>query len=143
MTGENPIEVVWEGERRFRGGPEGGATLMVDGGREASASPVEAVVIAIASCSAIDVVDILQKRRSPPSSLRVRVEYARAPEPPRRLTEVNLRFTIATEAERPHVERALDLSFEKYCSVSASLAPDVQLHWTLELESAVAVPSPS
>lgn len=143
MAGETPIEVVWEGDRRYRGGPEGGATLVLDGGRQASASPVEAVVIAIASCSAIDVVDILTKRRTPPSALRARIEYTRAAEPPRRLLEVDVRFTIATEAERPHVERALDLSFEKYCSVSASLAPDVQLRWSLELEPGEAVPSPS
>lgn len=131
-----PIEVVWEGERRFRGGPRGGATLVVDGDRQVSASPVDALVVALASCSAIDVVEILEKRRTPATALRVRAEFARAPEPPRRLTEVHLHFTVATAAERAHVERALELSFGKYCSVSASLAPDTRLRWTLELESA-------
>ncbi len=131
---ETPIEVVWEGERRFRGGAADGPTLRVDGDRQASPSPVEALVVAIAGCSAIDVVEILQKRRAPPTSLRVRVEYTRAPEPPRRLTEAHLRFSVATDAERPHVERTLELSFARYCSVSTSLAADTRLRWSLELE---------
>ncbi|HEX5870058.1 MAG TPA: hypothetical protein VFY65_06575, partial [Longimicrobium sp.] len=56
---EYPIEVQWEGEMRWRGGPAGGPTLLVDGKRQASPSPVDALVVSIASCSAIDVVDYL------------------------------------------------------------------------------------
>lgn len=140
---ERPIEVTWEGEHRFLGGAEGGAQLAVDGSRAAAPSPVEALVVALAGCSAIDVIDILQKRRAPAASLRVRAEYARAPEPPRRLTELHLRFTVATEAERAQVERALELSFGKYCSVSASLAPDTRIRWSLELLPADAALSPA
>ncbi|MBV9775252.1 MAG: OsmC family protein, partial [Gemmatimonadetes bacterium] len=132
------IEVVWEGERRYRGGPEGGPTLTVDGNREAAPSPVDALVIALASCSAIDVVDILAKRRTPVASLRVRVEFSRAPEPPRRLTDARLVYTVATASERSHVERAVELSFDKYCSVAGSLAPDTRLAWEVELEPAAA-----
>jgi putative redox protein len=139
---EGPIEVVWEGERCFRGGSAGGATLLVDGNRGISASPVEALVVALASCAAIDVVDILAKRRTPPSALRVRVEYIRAPDPPRRLVEIDLHFSVAVESDRSHVQRALELSFERYCSVSASLAPDTRLTWTLETEAGRASPSP-
>lgn len=129
-----PIEVVWEGGMRYRGGPEGGPALVLDGSREAAPSPVDALVAAVASCSAIDVVEVLNKRRTPPTALRVRVEFSRAPEPPRRLTDARLVFTVATASERHHVERAVELSFEKYCSVSASLAPDTRLSWEVELE---------
>lgn len=129
-----PIEVVWEGGMRYRGGPEGGPTLVLDGSRDSAPSPVDALVAAMASCSAIDVVEVLNKRRTPPTSLRVRVEFSRAPEPPRRLTEARLVFTVAAASERHHVERAVELSFEKYCSVSASLAPDTRISWEVELE---------
>ncbi len=134
VRSQYPIEVVWEGEKRYRGGPEGGPTLVVDGDREVAPSPVDSLVVAIASCSAIDVVDILAKRRTPVTALRVRVDFSRAAEPPRRLTDVHVRFTVSTLSERAHVERAVELSFQKYCSVSSSLAPDTRLTWEVELE---------
>jgi putative redox protein len=140
MSGEHPtstrISVEWEGGRLYRGGPPGGPTLVLDGEQRSGASPVQALVSAMAACSAIDVVDILTKRRTPPTSLRVDVEYLRAPAPPRRLTSVALRFLVATDSERSHVERAIRLSFETYCSVSQSLRPDIELTWELELHPA-------
>jgi putative redox protein len=133
---EYPIEVVWEGGMRYRGGPAGGPTLVVDGERKASPSPVDTLVVALASCSAIDVVDYLEKRRTPAASLSVSVRFSRAPSPPRRLTDATLAFRVATTSPREHVERAIQLSFDKYCSVANSLAPDTRLDWTLEIEPA-------
>jgi putative redox protein len=92
-------------------------------------------VVALASCSAIDVVEILQKRRTPASTLRVTVEFSRAPTPPRRLTDAHLRFTVSTASEQAHVERAVQLSMEKYCSVANSLAPDTRLTWEVVIEA--------
>lgn len=135
VKSEFPIEVVWEGGRRYRGGPAGGPSLMLDGDRKESGSPVDSILVALGACSAIDVVDILEKRRTPVTSLRVAIEFSRAPEPPRRVTQADLRFIVATTSEAHHVERAVELSFEKYCSVSASLAPDIDLTWSVELGS--------
>jgi putative redox protein len=139
---EYPIEVVWEGGMRYRGGPAGGPTLVMDGERQAAPSPVDSLVVALASCSAIDVVDYLEKRRTPASSLRVSVRFSRAPTPPRRLTDLTLVFHVATESDRDHVERAVQLSFDKYCSVATSLAPDTRLDWTVELEPSAAAATP-
>lgn len=135
---EYPIEVVWEGDRRYRGGPAGGPTLVVDGNREVAPSPVDTLIIALASCSAIDVVDYLEKRRTPATSLSVSVRFSRAPSPPRRVTDAHLTFRVASDSPRDHVERAVQLSFDKYCSVSNSLAPDTRLDYSLELEPAAA-----
>lgn len=133
VPAEYTIDVRWEGGMTYRGGPAGGPTHLVDGRREAAPSPVDALLVSLAACSAIDVVDILEKRRTPARSLDVSVQFSRAPEPPRRLTDVHLTFRIATASERPHVERALELSFQKYCSVSATYAPDTRIEWTLDL----------
>ncbi len=130
-----PVEVVWEGGMRYRGGPAGGPSLVVDGEREIAPNPVDTLVVALASCSAIDVVEILQKRRTPASTLRVTVEFSRAPNPPRRLTDAHLRFTVSTASEQAHVERAVQLSMEKYCSVANSLAPDTRLTWEVVIEA--------
>jgi putative redox protein len=67
--------------------------------------------------------------------VRVSVQFSRAAEAPRRLTQIMLRFAVDAATERSHVERAIALSFEKYCSVSASLAADVEISWELDLRS--------
>ena len=130
---EYPIEVEWEGDMRWRGGPAGGPTLLVDGNRQAAPSPVDALVVAIASCSAIDVVDYLEKRRTPPTAASVSVRFSRAANPPRRLTDVHLTYRVSTDSPREHVERAVQLSYDKYCSVMASLAPDTRIDWEIEI----------
>ena len=69
---EYPIEVVWEGGKRFRGGKPGGPTLVVDGSREAAPSPVEALIVALGSCSAIDIgrpLPSATRSRTPPSAI--------------------------------------------------------------------------
>ena len=129
----HPIIVEWQGGKQYRGGPPGGPTILMDGDREAAPSPVDNLVVSLATCSAIDVVEILEKRRTPVSGLTVHVDFSRANTPPRRLTEVVMRFRVATRSEIHHVERAVELSIEKYCSVASSLAPDIDLSWTVEL----------
>jgi putative redox protein len=124
---ERHLVVEWEGGRRYRGGEPGGVSLLVDGAREIAPGPVDALLIALASCSAIDVVDILEKRRTPVNALRVRLDAVRATTVPRRVLSVKLRFEVATASEAHHVERAVALSLEKYCSVTASLRDDVQV----------------
>lgn len=132
-TADEWVEVVWQGEQRYQGGPAGGPALLLDGEREAGPSPVQALLVALAACSAIDVVEVLQKRRTPPTELRVGVAFSRAAEAPRRLQSAQLSFSVRTTSERAHVERAVRLSFDKYCSVAHSLAPDVQVSWRVEL----------
>lgn len=133
VASEYPIEVVWEGGMRYRGGRPGGPTVLVDGERAEAPSPVEALLVSLASCAAIDVVEILAKRRTPASALSVRADFSRAAEPPRRLTDVHLRFEVETTSERSHVERAVELSFSKYCSVASTFAPDTRLTWQVAL----------
>jgi putative redox protein len=131
-----PIEVVWEGEMRYRGGRAGGPQVVLDGNSGAGPTPPDVLVTALATCSAIDVVDYLEKRRTPAASLSVSVRFSRAPKPPRRVTEAHLTFRVATDSPREHVERAVQLSFDRYCSVAASLAPDTVLGFTVELSPA-------
>ena len=130
---EYPIEMVWEGEMRFRGGRAGGPQVVLDGENEAGPTPPDVLMVALATCSAIDVEDYLQKRRTPPTALAVSVRFSRAPKPPRRVTEAHLTFRVATDSPREHVERAVQLSFDRYCSVAASLAADTVLGFTVEL----------
>jgi putative redox protein len=133
VPAQYPIEVAWEGGMRWRGGPAGGPALLMDGGREAAPSPVDALVASLAACSAIDVVDYLEKRRTPPTAASVSVRFSRAADHPRRLTDLHLTYRVSTDAPREHVERAVQLSFDKYCSVAGSLAPDIRVGCDIEI----------
>ena len=131
-----PIEMVWEGGMRYRGGRAGGPQVVLDGQSEAGPTPPDVLMEALAACSAIDVVDYLEKRRTPATSLSVSVRFSRAPSYPRRVTHAHLTFRVATDSPREHVERAVQLSFDRYCTVAASLAPDTELGFTVELTPA-------
>lgn len=129
------VEVTWRGDRRFDGGRPGGTTIRLDGSGETGPSPVDGLVVALAACTGIDVVDILAKRRTPVESLVMEVIGERVDTIPRRLHHVTLHYRIAGAGiERVHAERAVELAVTKYCSVRDSLRPDIAVEWRVTLE---------
>jgi len=97
-------------------------------------SPFDALLAALASCAAVDVVTILQKQRTPATALRVAVEAQRVSSTPRRLASAVLHFVItAPGATLEKAARAVELSVTKYCSVRSSLIADAAVTWTVEL----------
>jgi putative redox protein len=120
------IRATWTGEHRFDTGRLNGASVRMDGSGKTGQTPPDALLSALASCSGVDVVDILGKRRTPAERLVVDVEGRRREESPRRFEHITLTFRIdGAGIERMHAERAVQLAFEKYCSVAASLASDI------------------
>lgn len=121
------IRATWGGDHLFDTGRPDGPTARIDGSGHAAQSPPDALLSALATCAGIDVLDILAKRRTPAARLVVDIEAARRAEPPRRFVRIALTFTVdGAGIERTHAERAVRLAFEKYCSVAASLAPDIE-----------------
>jgi len=136
MSGQvNAVTVRWDGAHRFDGGrPASAATIRLDASGETGPSPVDALLCALASCTGVDVVDILEKRRTPVASLDIAVTGQRADAVPARLTAVELRYRISGAGiDRAHAERAIELAVTKYCSVRDSLDPNLAVTWTLEL----------
>jgi len=124
---------VWLGEHRFDAGPEG-RTAPVDADSKTAPGPVETLLNALATCSAVDVLDVLAKRRTPAQRLVVNVTATRRTEAPRRVERLDVEFAIdGAGILVEHAERAIQLSFEKYCTVAASLAPDIVAETTLVL----------
>lgn len=118
-------EITWRGDRSFDAGPAG-RTHLIDGAAKAAPGPVETLLNSIAACASLDVVDIIEKRKTPVARLAVRVAAERRPEYPRRVIRLDIEFVIDGDAiESDAAERAIQLSFERYCSVAGSLAPDI------------------
>lgn len=122
------VVLDWEGGLRFRGGPEDVPPTLVDGDVETSAGPMDTVLIALAGCVGADTVHILTRMRVELARCRIDVRGTRREEEPRRYVAIHLTFELAGEGlDEAKAERAVALSFEKYCSVAHSLAPDIRL----------------
>lgn len=124
------VDVRWKGEgTEFVGGREGGSAILVDGDGAHGPSPMQALLLSLASCTAADLVEILGKMRVPLQTLRVTAAGDRAPEAPRRYTAIRLTYRVAGVAAEhsAKLDRALELSLEKYCSVLHSLRSDIEL----------------
>jgi putative redox protein len=128
------VHVRWLEGMRFDGGPSGRPSILVDGDSKTATSPVELLLLAAATCSAADVVSLLEKQRVVLKSLEVAMRGTRREEHPRRYTALRYTFTIAgTGLDETKARRAIDLSLEKYCSVVASLAPDIPVTYDVTL----------
>ena len=110
------VHASWRGARRYEIGRPGGPAVSIDAAGETGLGPVDTMLGALAACSAIDVVDYLAKRRTPADRVDVRVDAERR-----------------AGIESAHAERAIALSFQTYCSVSASLARDLVIESRLVL----------
>jgi putative redox protein len=130
-----------EAHLRWEGGTiltcrSGEVQAALDWESRTAASPVQALVFAVAGCMASDVVLILEKGRQALRGLTARVTAERAANPPRRLLRVDIRFTVTGDVPADKVERAIGLSRETYCSVWHSLAPDIELTTSFEVAAA-------
>jgi putative redox protein len=131
---ESKVHVAWQGDRRYEVSRPGAKSITIDGNRLAGPGPVETLLGSLAACSAIDVIDYLEKRRTPATRLEVAVAGVRNATPPRRVLTALLEFQIDGEGiDADHAERSITLAFATYCSVAATLAPDVALSTRLVL----------
>ena len=128
MAAGREITVRWRERQLFEGGAKGKPAILVDGHGAAATSPVELLLLAAASCSATDIVVILEKQRVSLKSLDVVVQGTRRDTEPRRYTSIHFQFAISGDgADEVKARRAIDLSIQKYCSVIASLAADTSV----------------
>ena len=129
-----PIEatLTWRGDLLFDA-TAGAHTVPLDSDNAAGVSPMYALAFALAGCMAVDVVMILQKGRHDLTALEVRLRGMRAAGPPAYFTDVSLHYVLVGSAPDEAVQRAIDLSREKYCSVLHTLRSDLTLTVTHEI----------
>lgn len=104
------------------------------GGRDLGMRPMEMLLSSLGSCSAIDVAMILRRMRQPLADLSVEIEGERAAEPPKVFTAIHLHYRVVGKGLDPaKVQRAIDLSADKYCSASIMLAKTVPMTRDFEI----------
>jgi len=97
-------------------------------------SPLELVLQALGGCTAMDIVSILQKMRRTITALTLNIDAERREEYPRIFTRIHLLYQLVSpNVAENELARAIKLSEEKYCSVSAMLRPTVQIATSYEL----------
>jgi putative redox protein len=134
------MELAWNGRMGFDAAVPSGGRLSFDTypdqGGDGGPTPIEGLVASLAACSAMDVVSILGKMRQPIRAYRVEVEWERTSEGewPRPVARVVVRHILSGELDPDAVEKAVRLSDEKYCGVTATLRTPPQLSTTWEIE---------
>lgn len=127
--------VKWVEGLNFIGESASGHQVLMDGNSgDKAPSPMEMVLMATGSCSAIDVVSILQKGRNEVTDCEVRLTSERREEAPRLFTHINLHFIVTgRDLSDNVVGRAVSLSADKYCSVSLMLGKGVDVTHSFEV----------
>jgi putative redox protein len=132
--------IKWLDGRAFVGESGSGHAVVMDGapdsgGRNIGVRPMEMLLLGLGGCTAFDVVMILEKSREKITSCEVELEAERATEDPKVFTRVKLIYKLKGRNLKPAaVERAINLSAEKYCSASIMFGKTAKIEheWTVE-----------
>ena len=135
--------VRWAGDMTFVGhGEKTKHAIVMDAGVDAGGlgigvSPMELLLLGVGGCASIDVIMILEKARQQVTDCVARVSGVRRDEMPRKFTDIHLHFVVTGKnLKEAQVKRAVDLSMEKYCSASATLAEAANLTFDYEVVDA-------
>ncbi len=136
------IRTVWKGGMSFESMGRDGVPVVMDaapefGGQNRGLTPMELLLVALAGCTAMDVITILQKKREQVTGFEVITRGVRAGEHPRIYTEIEVEYVVRGHGINPQsVERAIELSETKYCSVSNMLNKAARLITRYRIEEA-------
>ena len=120
------------GPLNYKGTNERGQSIQLSGD-QAAVSPMESVLMAVAGCSSIDVEMILKKMRQDLQKMEVEVNAERATEAPKVFTSIHIHYILHGDLKEEKVKQAIDLSMEKYCSVSIMLKKSVEITHSFEI----------
>lgn len=135
------VRVKWVEGMAFIGESGSGHGIVIDGppdlgGRDLGMRPMELMLMSVGACSAVDVVHILRKARQPVLDCYVEVQGKRAQTEPKVFTDIHLHFVlIGKQLKASQVERAVNLSADKYCSAALMLSKAANVTHDFELRS--------
>jgi len=127
--------VQWIGQQKFVAFGPSGHAVPIDADRSTNTAPgpMELLLLALGACTGTDVVSILEKKRQKLHSLEIICSGERAPDPPTVWVKLEVLYRLRGELDEKAVQHAIQLSEEKYCSVSATLQKTATLTWRYEI----------
>ncbi len=128
--------VRYAGDEFFIGTPPSGHAQAIDtkGDRRAAPTPVEMLLVAVAACTAADVISILLKKRQDVTDYNVEIEGTRADDHPRKFIKFHINHIVhGRGVSAKAVEDAIELSDTKYCSVAATVRPTAEITTSYEI----------
>ena len=126
-------EFTWKGKMVFEAKTESGHSVLTDakpevGGEDKGPRPMEFLMVSLGGCTAMDVVSILKKMRVDLESMTINIDSEQAPEHPKIFTKIKIEYNFTgRNIKEEDVKRAIELSQEKYCSVSAMLREKAEI----------------
>jgi len=129
------VTAEWTGDLAFtvRAGEH---VIVTDGDAVTGLSPVQLLGAALAGCMATDVALILTRGRQPLKALKVSLSARRASDDPHRVVGVQIHFAVGGDVNPAQLDRAVQLSRDKYCSVWHSMREDITLETTTSIDPA-------
>jgi putative redox protein len=134
--------VLWVENVKFLGESGSGHTVLMDGppdngGENLGVRPMEMLLLGMGGCTAVDVVHILKKGRHDVRGCELRLEAERAETDPKVFTRIHVRYVVTGKGlSDAAVQRAIDLSAEKYCSASIMLGKSAEITHSHEIREA-------
>ena len=146
MANEMHVEATLTGAMRFDIETGSGHQIIVDadeqsGGKDEGVRPMELLLVALAGCAGMDIISILRKKRQQVDTYTVNIHGERASEQPKVFTKIVVEHHFSGRAiKKEAVQRAIDLTEQRYCGVSAMLGKSAQIVHTFSIqESAIKV----
>ncbi len=137
MAEKQSTRMVWRDQMTFDATTTTGHHLVIDAlppnGNDNGPKPIELVLTALAGCTAMDVLSILQKKREPLEGLEVFAEGTRATEHPMTYTNIEVVYRVKGNVNPESVARAIELSETKYCGVHAMLEHSAKITTRYEI----------
>ena len=130
-------KLVWHEHFRFTGSDSRGRDVAIDAHLDGKgAKPSDLLPISLAACTAYDIVNILYKQRQDLQELEATMESEQDPDPPWTFRKIKVTYVARGTVDERRAQKALALSEEKYCSISATLRPVVDLTFEIRVEPA-------
>ncbi|TMI70053.1 MAG: OsmC family protein [Bacteroidetes bacterium] len=125
----------WKHDGVFESHQEGSdKSITIDTDRKQGPGPKSLLLSGLAGCSGIDVIDILKKQRVEFSDFSIDVESETTTDHPKVFRDISVTYSIRTDpANEKKVKKAIELSLDKYCGVSAMLKKNSGIHYKLQL----------
>jgi len=134
MSGQTVLRWVPGGNRFVSTDSTGHSVVLATPDENAGMKPSELILSALAGCAAVDVVDILAKKRTPLTHLEVQASAEQDADPPWTFRKIYVKFLVKGEGlTEKNLEQAIQLSEEKYCSVAATLRGKAEIITSFEI----------